>query len=88
MAKRRKPFKTPYPLAWVEWIDSCEPRDNAEVEEYEIPTPQRMYQVGHLIKTTSDAISIAGCFKPELGTYDYVITIPKSAILNLKKLKI
>jgi hypothetical protein len=88
MAKRRKPFKTPFPLAWVEWIDSCEPHVNAEVEPHDVPTLQRMFQVGHLIKTTDDSISIAGCFKPECGTYDYVITIPKFAILDLKKLKI
>ena len=83
-----KKFKPPYPLVWVEWIDSCEPSVNAEVEEHEIPSPQKLIQVGHLVKTTDDAISVAGCFKPECKSFDYVITIPRSAISKIKNLKI
>lgn len=84
--KRSKKFVTPYPLVWVEWIDSCEPADNSEVEDCDIPEPQTMYQVGHLVKVTEEYVSIAGCYKPGLGTYDYVITIPQSAIKKIKRL--
>ncbi len=82
-----KKFKPPYPLVWVEWVDSCEPANNAEVEEHEIPSPQKLIQVGHLVKTTDDAISVAGCFKPESKSYDYVITIPRFAVSKIRNLK-
>ena len=70
----------------VEWVDSCEPASNAEVEDHEIPEPQLIYQCGYLVKETERSISVAGAWKPELETYDYVITIPKFAISKLIKL--
>jgi hypothetical protein len=81
-------FKPKYPLVWVEWVDSCELSINAEVEEHEIPDLQNLIQVGHLIKETDDAISVAGCYKPKCKSYDYVITIPRFAILKIRRLKI
>ena len=86
MAKKVKKFATKYPLVWVEWVDSCEPAVNSEVEEYDIPEPQTLYQVGHLIKTTDEYISVAGCHKPQCGTFDYVITIPRIAIKKIRTL--
>ena len=86
MAKKAKKFPTPYPLVGIEWVDSCEPADNSEVEEYDIPEPQILYQVGHLIKTTDEYISVAGCYKPKCGTFDYVITIPRLSIRKMRTL--
>lgn len=73
-----------FPLARVEWIDSCEPADNAEVEPHEIPEIQSIIQVGFLIKETDRSISIAGAWKPDLDTFDYVITIPRCSINSIE----
>jgi len=75
-----------YPLALVVWSDSCEPADNAEVEVHEIPEPQIIMQAGHLVKQTSDYITVAGAWKPECETFDYVITIPRHAVLRIERL--
>ena len=75
--------KDTFPLARVEWVDSCEPADNSEIEEHEIPEVQLILQVGFLIKETERSVSIAGAWKPDLDTFDYVITIPRSAINSI-----
>ena len=75
-----------YPIAIVVWSDSCEPGDNAEVEANEIPEPQVIVQAGHLVKETREYISIAGAWKPDLKTYDYVISIPRHAIRRIERL--
>ncbi len=67
-------------MVCVEWIDSCEPGDNSEVEMYNVPKPQQIFQVGLLIKDEPTYISIAGAWKSEDKVFDYVITIPKSAV--------
>ena len=72
-----------YAITKVEWIDSCEPADNAEIESHEIPELQVIIQVGYLIKETDISVSIAGAWKPELSTFDYVITIPRVAIKSI-----
>ena len=74
---------TPYPIVMVQWVDSCEPADNSEVEDHDIPEPQVLYQVGHLIRETEQYLSVAGCYKPLLCTFDYVITIPMSAVTEV-----
>ena len=73
-----------YKIVRVEWIDSCEPADNAEIESHEIPELQTIIQVGYMIKETEISVSVAGAWKPELSTFDYVITIPRVAIKSLE----
>lgn len=89
MAKQRRKPKppTPYPMVCVEWIDSCEPAENAEVCSSDIPEPQKIFQVGLLVKETKKYISIAGAWKPECKTFDYVITIPTFAVKRIIVLK-
>ena len=76
-----------FPTVRVEWIDSCEPADNAEVEMHEIPDCQKIVQVGFLVKESDASVSIAGAWKPELDTFDYVITIPRFAVRHIDILK-
>jgi len=76
-----------FPTVRVEWVDSCEPADNAEIEKHEIPECQTIVQVGFLIKETKTSISVAGAWKPETDTFDYVITIPRFAVTCLDILK-
>ena len=85
MTKRKLP--TPYSMVCVEWIDSCEPDDNAEVPMHEVPKPQQIYQVGLLIKDEKNFISVAGAWKSEDKVFDYVITIPKSAVRRIIRLR-
>ena len=73
-------------MSLVVWSDSCEPAQNAEVEAHEIPEPQIIIQAGHLVKETKEYVSVAGAWKPELLTFDYVITIPRHAILRIERL--
>jgi hypothetical protein len=73
-----------YPVALVKWSDSCEPTPNAEVELTDIPTPQVIYQAGFLVENNVDYVSIAGGWTPELKTFDYVISIPSHAVLDLQ----
>ncbi len=73
-------------MVCVEWIDSCEPADNSEVESYNIPKPQQIFQVGLLVKDEKDYISVAGAWKSEDKVFDYVITIPKSAVKRMIRL--
>ena len=73
-----------YPIVRVEWVDSCEPADNAEIERHEIPDVQTIIQVGFLIKETDRSVSVGGAWKPETDTFDYVIMIPKFAIKHLE----
>jgi len=80
----KKEFTPPmYKMVFVVWIDSCEPSDNAEVEMHEIPTPQVIQQIGLLVRDEEKYITVAGAYKPELKTMDYVITIPKFAITSM-----
>jgi hypothetical protein len=79
-AKPMKDFPTRYPLVRIDWIDACEPADNSEVEEYDVPDLQMISQVGFLIRETESSLSVAGAWKPELNTFDYVITIPRIAV--------
>jgi hypothetical protein len=75
-----------FPFERVVWVDSCEPGVNAEVEMDAVPPVQRIVQVGHLVKETETSLSIAGAWKPELRTFDYVITIPKVAVVRRERL--
>jgi hypothetical protein len=78
----------PHQLVLCEWIDSSEPMENAELTYEELPEPQLIYQVGLLVKETPTYIVIAGAWKPEAAgdedSYDYAISIPRSAIQRLE----
>ncbi len=77
-----------YPSVIVKWLDSCEPVPNSEVMLPDIPLPQVIFQCGFLILDKEDYISVAGAIKPENGDcFDYVITIPKFAILEMVTIK-
>tara|TARA_R100001594_G_scaffold95896_2_gene130184 strand:- start:1946 stop:2227 length:282 start_codon:yes stop_codon:yes gene_type:complete len=72
-----------FPLVLVEWLDSTEPYENAEVLiPDEIPEPQRIISVGHMVKETDTSVTLVGSWKPQLDAADYVITIVKSAIVG------
>ena len=74
---------TEFPLVLVEWYDSAEPFENAEVDIPDgIPEPQRIVSVGHMIRETEDYITLAGGWKPECRQADYVISIVKSAVVG------
>ena len=72
-----------YSIVYIYWVDSCEPSENSEVETCDIPSPQAIQSVGFLIKETKEYVSIAGACKKELMTFDYVISIPKKAIITI-----
>ena len=79
----RPKHKHHFPLVFVEWEDSCEPADNAEVEIPEgIPEPMTILSVGHMIRETDTYVTLAGGYKPDLRTADYVLTIVKSSIIG------
>ncbi len=71
----------------VEWLDSAEPADNSDVEEHEIPEPQRIQNLGWLLRDQDTHVVLVAGIKPELSTYDYVITIPKCSIMQMRELK-
>ena len=71
---RTKPPKPQFPMVLVEWLDSCEPTPNSEVDFVDIPEPQKIFQCGFLIRETDESVSVAGAWKPECRSFDYVIT--------------
>lgn len=76
-----------YPFVFVDWVDSCEPVPNSDITAYELPEPQRIFQAGFLVGDAEDHVTIAGAIKPQLETYDYVITIPRVAIVAIRYLQ-
>tara|TARA_Y100001938_G_scaffold146263_1_gene224799 strand:+ start:215 stop:478 length:264 start_codon:yes stop_codon:yes gene_type:complete len=83
---RTKPPKPQFPMVLVEWLDSCEPSPNSEVDFAEIPEPQKIFQCGFLVRETDESVSVAGAWKPECRSFDYVITIPKFAVQSMHKI--
>ena len=77
-----------YRLVFVDWLDSCEPADNAEINVYELPEPQRIFQSGFLVHEEEDYVVIAGGMKPALETWDYVIAIPRVSIVTIRDLEL
>jgi hypothetical protein len=77
-----------YRLVFVDWVDSCEQIPNSDISVYELPEPQRIFQAGFLIHEDDDHIVMAGGMKPALETFDYVIAIPRVAIINMRDLDI
>ena len=70
-----------------EWIDSCEPGDNADVLAEEFPEPQVITSLGWLARSEPDYIVVCGAIKRDCNvgtTYDYVITIPRVSIIRLE----
>lgn len=87
MNQEQQPGDFPHSMVICEWIDSAEPADNAEVEASDFVEPQVIYQVGLLVQERSTYITIAGAFKPgPVFTYDYTISIPRTAIRTLRVL--
>ena len=78
----------PHGLVVVQWLDSAEPMDNSEIEEVDFPEPQEIYQVGMLVREAETHITVAGAYKPDASRpcYDYVISIPRTAIIKLTML--
>ena len=78
----------PHGLVVVQWLDSAEPMDNSEIEEVDFPEPQEIYQVGMLVREADEYITVASAYKPDPGrsSYDYVISIPRAAIIKLTML--
>ena len=74
------------PIVRVEWIDSCDPAATAELDRHEIPDCPHILQAGFLIRENELSVSVAGAWKPETETFDYVITIPRFAIKKMDKL--
>ena len=82
--------RVPHPMIVCEWLDSAEPEINAEVVESEFPEPQVIYQIGMLVNETDTYITIAGAWKPMAAgnedSYDYVISVPRVAIIRITTL--
>ena len=75
----------------VRWIDSCDTKDDCEVELHQLPRPRDIEQYGLLLKVEPEHIVIAGAVKGDAGTqgsdtYDYVIAIPTVSILHWQPL--
>lgn len=75
----------------VEWMDSCEPEPNADIQISDIPEPQKIISLGFILTERDEYITIAGNAKPDtIGkdncTYDYVTTIPRVAIIAIEPL--
>lgn len=81
-------LETGYHLVFVHWVDSCEPADNSDVGVYDLPSPQNIFQAGFIVAEDEDHICVAGGMKPECETYDYVIAIPRVAIVSMRRLSI
>jgi len=89
---RKKPssgLRDPYPWVRVEWLDSCEIKDNSDLELSQLPEPQQLIQCGFLVKDEKEYVLISGAIKSQTdGTYlfDYTIAIPKVVISKITKL--
>tara|TARA_Y100000310_G_scaffold247199_1_gene252744 strand:+ start:729 stop:1031 length:303 start_codon:yes stop_codon:yes gene_type:complete len=75
-----------FSVVFVDWLDSCENRDNSDQTVYELPSPQRLFYVGFMVHEEDDHVVIASGIKPELETFDYAIAIPRVAINNIRHL--
>jgi hypothetical protein len=78
-------------LAMVKWIDSSEPTPNAEVELEDVTEPQIILSIGFVLHECDEYVAIAGAIKPARSdkyrtTFDYCISIPKVAILEIAHL--
>jgi|19_taG_2_1085344.scaffolds.fasta_scaffold04382_5 hypothetical protein len=77
-----------YPLVLVDWVDSCENRDNSDQFLDDLPQPQRILQCGFLVQEDESYIVVASAVKIELGTVDYAIAIPRCSISYIRNLGI
>ena len=76
-----------YPLVFVDWVDSCQPAEpNSDVNAYDLPEPQRLFQAGFLVHEEEDHVVVAGALKPALETFDFLIAIPRVAIVSIRYL--
>ena len=80
------PGRDGYPFVFVDWVDSCENADNADINIYDLPEPQRIFQCGFLVHDEEGFVVIAGAVKPANETYDYCIAVPRVAINAIRYL--
>ena len=73
-----------YPLAEIKWVDSAENVPNEEIEFDELPKPQIKLSAGYIISEEHNHIVVAGIVNTH-QTADYVIAIPKVAIMEIHK---
>ncbi len=78
---------TGFPVHIVTWVDSHEPEGrNAEITRHDFPSSAEMVYVGMLVDETDTDIVLAEGYKPEDKVFDYVIAIPKVAIVSRRRL--
>ena len=80
----------PFPWVRVEWIDSCEVRDNSDLELHQLPEPQNLLQCGFLVKDLPEYVVVSGAIKTqgrEGPLFDYSIAIPKVAVVSITQLQ-
>lgn len=83
-------IRDPFPWVRVEWVDSCEIRDNSDLELHQLPEPQKLVQCGFLVKETTEYVVVSGAIKLQGkdGTlFDYSIAIPRVAVASITQLK-
>jgi hypothetical protein len=76
-----------YPIVLVDWTDSAENEDNADVNIYDLPEPQRIFQAGFIVNEQEDYIVVAGGLKPAEESFDYCIAIPRCSIIAIRYLE-
>ena len=76
-----------YALVFVDWVDSCENADNSDQSLYELPEPQRIFQVGFMVHEEETHIVVCGAMKPALESFDYAIAIPRCSINTIRTLR-
>lgn len=70
----------------VEWLDSCEPANNSDLEVADFPAPQVITSLGWLAKEEPDYIVVVSAIKVDdhVGiSYDYAISIPRVSIMRV-----
>ena len=75
-----------FAVVFIDFLDSCENRDNSDQTVYELPSPQRLFYVGFMVHEDEDHIVVASGIKPEYETFNYTIAIPRVAINGIRYL--
>jgi hypothetical protein len=89
-----KGAKTYYEVLFVRWIDSCEAANGwHQIDDIKFDVNLECQTIGFLLDDRKDRITLAGSVGLNAEgdgaeTADLGITIPKSAIIEMKKVKI
>jgi hypothetical protein len=73
-------------MVLCEWVDSCEPANNADLELEDIPEPQVIMSLGWMVRDEPSFVAIVGAVKVDdhAGmTYDYSSSIPRVSIMRV-----